>query len=198
MTYFHSTCGGRTEARSEAWELPELPYLAPVWDTEHGDERLDEAWCRGAPSFEWTESWTGEEVDRLASEALPDVSSTPVSGPVGRVRGLEVTSRTEAGRVRWLEVRAEGGTYRVLADRVRRLLLRPSTGGILRSSWFDLEVETTADGIARVTARGRGNGHGVGMCQHGAIAMARAGRSYDEILAHYYPGTEFARLSDVW
>jgi len=198
VTYFHSTCGGRTEARSETWELPELPYLVPVWDTEHGDDRLDEAWCRGAPSFEWTESWTGEEIDRLASEVLPDVASTQVQEPVGRVKGVEVTSRTESGRVRWLEVRTESGAYRVLADRVRRFLLRPDTGGILRSSWFDLDVETTSDGIARVTARGHGNGHGVGMCQHGAIAMARAGRSYDEILAHYYPGTEFARLSDLW
>jgi stage II sporulation protein D len=198
VTYFHSTCGGRTEARHEAWELPELPYLGPVWDTEGGGDRLDGSWCRGAPSFEWTESWTGEEIDRLASEVLPDVASTPVEGPVGRVRGLEVASRTGSGRVRWLEVRTEGGVYRVLADRVRRFLLRPDTGGILRSSWFDLDVETTGDGIARVAARGRGNGHGVGMCQHGAIAMARAGRSYDEILAHYYPGTEFARLSDVW
>jgi len=198
FAYFHSSCGGRTEARHEVWELDELPYLKAVWDTEGGGSDLSGSWCRGASSFPWTESWTGEEIARLAREELPRVASTPVREPVGDVVGLEVTARTPAGRVRWLEVRTTSGTYRVLADRVRRLLRRPDTGGILRSAWFDLDVETDAGVVSRVTATGRGNGHGVGMCQHGALAMARDGRSYEEILAHYYPGTEIARLSDLW
>jgi stage II sporulation protein D len=36
---------------------------------------------------------------------------------------------------------------------------------------------------------GRGSGHGLGLCQHGASAMAREGASYREILAHYFPNT---------
>jgi len=42
---------------------------------------------------------------------------------------------------------------------------------------------------------GRGWGHGVGMCQVGAYGMAAAGRSYQEILAHYYAGTEIRSLN---
>ena len=48
-------------------------------------------------------------------------------------------------------------------------------------------------GLARVTATGRGFGHGIGMCQTGALAMARRGYDYQGILSHYYPGTRLAR-----
>jgi stage II sporulation protein D len=47
-----------------------------------------------------------------------------------------------------------------------------------------------AAGEALFVMSGRGYGHGVGMSQYGAYGMASAGRSYDEILAHYYPGTD--------
>jgi stage II sporulation protein D len=41
-----------------------------------------------------------------------------------------------------------------------------------------------------VSLVGGGNGHGVGMCQNGALGMARKGYSYAMILQHYYPGSE--------
>jgi stage II sporulation protein D len=41
---------------------------------------------------------------------------------------------------------------------------------------------------------GRGIGHGIGLCQSGAAAMARAGAAFDEILAHYYPNTSLATV----
>ncbi len=37
---------------------------------------------------------------------------------------------------------------------------------------------------------GRGWGHGVGLCQNGAYGMALAGRTYDQILRHYYTGID--------
>ena len=48
-------------------------------------------------------------------------------------------------------------------------------------------------GEAVFVVSGRGWGHGVGMGQYGAYGMAREGRSYDEILAHYYTGTTLGR-----
>jgi stage II sporulation protein D len=45
-----------------------------------------------------------------------------------------------------------------------------------------------------VDIEGRGNGHGVGMCQWGAIGRARAGQDYRTILTSYFPGTEIQRL----
>jgi stage II sporulation protein D len=48
-------------------------------------------------------------------------------------------------------------------------------------------------GEAVFVVSGRGYGHGVGMSQYGAYGQALAGRTYDQILAHYYTGTEIGR-----
>lgn len=191
--YFHANCGGRTEAREEIWELPGLPYLQPVRDTPGGSRDLGLAYCRDGANFTWTETWTGQEIAGLVERHLPAVASTPVGQPVGLVRGLRVTARTPSGRVRWLTVETDGGTYRVFGDRVRWLLRRPGTARILQSSWFELDVERRGGRVTKVVARGRGYGHGIGMCQHGALGMARQGYTYDEILEHYYHGIELVR-----
>ncbi len=68
------------------------------------------------------------------------------------------------------------------------------SNSILPSTWFDLEIERgEGDSLKQVIARGRGNGHGVGMCQNGAIGMARAGFSYKDILTHYYAGVKIIK-----
>ncbi len=185
--YFHANCGGRTDARHEVWELPRVPYLRPVWDSPEEDQ-FNDAFCSAGAHFRWTESWDGEEIARLVREHLPATASTPVRQPVGDVKNLRVTVRTPSGRVRWLEIETDAGTYRVFGDRVRWLLRRPGTSRILRSAWFELEVKRRGGRVTGVTAKGRGNGHGIGMCQHGALGMARQGYRYDEILKHYYAG----------
>jgi SpoIID/LytB domain protein len=68
------------------------------------------------------------------------------------------------------------------------LRIRQAFGG-LRSSLFVVEIKND-DAIFR----GAGFGHGVGMCQTGAVGMAEAGKSYQEILRHYYPNTVLRKL----
>jgi stage II sporulation protein D len=193
--YFHSSCGGRTEARQEIWELEPLPYVVSVWDTPGGAHDLERAFCSDSPHFAWSETWSGRKIAQLVRERLPGVASTPVRLPLGELRGIAVTARTPSGRCRWLEVDTTTGAYRVFGDKVRWLLRRPDTGAILRSAWFELDVKRRGDRIERVTASGRGNGHGLGMCQFGAMCMARDGYSFEEILRHYYPGVELRRVS---
>ncbi|MCK4409629.1 MAG: SpoIID/LytB domain-containing protein, partial [Candidatus Eisenbacteria sp.] len=119
--YFHANCGGRTDARHEVWELPRVPYLRQVWDSPEEDQ-FNDAFCSAGAHFRWTESWNGEEIARLVREQLPNTASTPVRQPLGDVKDLRVTVRTPSGRVRWLEVETDAGTYRVFGDRVRWLL----------------------------------------------------------------------------
>lgn len=190
--YFHANCGGRTEAREEVWGFDRAPYLTQVWDTPSGD-RFDDAFCSEGPNFTWTETWSGSEIASLITEHLPSVASTPVKRPVGDVRDIGISARAPSGRVRWLEVETTSGTYRVFGDRVRWLLRRPGTGRILRSAWFDLDVQSRGGRVAGVTAEGRGYGHGVGMCQHGAMEMARRGHTFETILSHYYRGVSLTR-----
>ncbi len=97
---------------------------------------------------------------------------------------LRVTARAASGRVVGLEaVGADGGTRSFAGFDVRRALDLPDT-------LFAMHVRTAPDGTRYVRFLGRGWGHGVGMCQHGAYGLARSGRRFDAILKHYYTGIE--------
>ncbi|HKW14604.1 MAG TPA: stage II sporulation protein SpoIID, partial [Candidatus Krumholzibacteria bacterium] len=87
--------------------------------------------------------------------------------------------------------RTTKGTYNVDGDKIRRaLMLDTQKGRILPSTMFDFDKHMSGDRLASVDIVGGGNGHGVGMCQNGAIGMAKRGYAYDMILQHYYPGSE--------
>ena len=79
--------------------------------------------------------------------------------------------------------------------RMFRFALRNPSGEILSSTYFSVEPTVGRDGrIAQLTLRGTGYGHGVGMCQWGAIGRARAGQDYRRILNAYYPGAVIQRV----
>jgi stage II sporulation protein D len=90
--------------------------------------------------------------------------------------------------------RLQQRSYYVHGDRVRYALRRPGSDQPLRSALFDIRIERDA---ARWITQGRidggGSGHGVGLCQWGAIGKARDGHSAREILQEYFPGTELRR-----
>jgi stage II sporulation protein D len=67
-----------------------------------------------------------------------------------------------------------------------RMLLR------LRSAFFDVELKED-----KVLLTGKGYGHGVGVCQQGAMKMAEAGYSYSQILGYYYKGVSLAPISSL-
>jgi SpoIID/LytB domain protein len=68
------------------------------------------------------------------------------------------------------------------------LRIRKALGG-LKSSMFVVEKKR-----GRIELIGGGHGHGVGMCQHGAMGMARDGKSYKDILSHYYAKSRVVKL----
>ncbi|HLG06825.1 MAG TPA: hypothetical protein VI383_11845, partial [Gemmatimonadales bacterium] len=76
---------------------------------------------------------------------------------------------------------------------VARQLFRLPDGGLLRSADFTVQLTRDGERIVQVTLEGAGAGHGVGLCQWGAIGRARAGVSYREILSAYFPGTELSQ-----
>jgi stage II sporulation protein D len=88
-----------------------------------------------------------------------------------------------------LKIATDRGNYVLRANDVRYVLRAPG-GEILNSTYFSIETATGRDGaITMLTLRGTGYGHGVGMCQWGAIGRARAGQDFLTILSTYYPGT---------
>ncbi|HUF65024.1 MAG TPA: hypothetical protein VMM17_03525 [Gemmatimonadaceae bacterium] len=113
------------------------------------------------------------------------------------MRELVEGDRTRSGRLTSLTVVTQRGSY-ALRGNDMRFVLRAPNGQILNST--DVSVSTTrgGDGTLRSAVfRGAGNGHGIGMCQWGAIGRARAGHSAQEILATYYVGTSVARVNET-
>jgi stage II sporulation protein D len=106
-----------------------------------------------------------------------------------------VNGRTASDRVASVSIQTERGNYTVRGNDVRFILRTPS-GGLLGSTYFT--AETSSDGagaIGTLVIKGGGNGHGIGMCQWGAIGRARAGQDYRTILTTYFPGTTVSRVN---
>lgn len=182
---YHSTCGGTTAAASEIWRSNDEPYLQRVSDRIPGSSRY---YCDLAPRFRWTRTIEGPALTAALAQYLPTYASVPNRTP-GIPREVTIGSHTPSGRVGTVTITTDRGNF-VVRGNDMRFVLRPPNGEILNSTYFSIETTSAPDGsIARLTLHGMGYGHGVGMCQSGAIGRARAGQDYRTILRTYYPGT---------
>lgn len=184
---FHSTCGGSTAEMHEVWtRAGDEPYLRAVSDRIPGTERF---YCDIAPRFRWTRTLSRGQLQQAVERYLSRYAVGHPDGPFGQVREVEVARRTETGRVGALNVVTDRGRY-VLRGNDIRYVLRAPGGEMLNSTYFSVEPVTGDDGrLLSLTLRGGGYGHGIGMCQWGAIGRARAGQDFRTILETYYPGT---------
>jgi len=182
---YSSTCGGSTAAASEIWRSNDEPYLQRVSDRIPGTDRF---YCDLSSRFRWTRTIEGTALNAALVQYLATYTSVPGRTP-GVARDVTVGSHTASGRNGTITVTTDRGNF-VLRGNDMRYVLRPPGGEILNSTFFSIETTPGSDGsVARLTLRGMGNGHGVGMCQWGAIGRARAGQDYRTILRTYYPGT---------
>lgn len=189
---YHSTCGGETASPEEVWRTGPEPYLRRVSDRIPGT--ADRYYCDRSPRFAWTRVFTSAELDAAVRANLPRYASVP-GGGVGHVRSVSIEQRTPSGRVGRLAIATDRGSY-VLRSNDIRYVLRLNGGEILNSTYFTIESESRRDGgLARLVVRGNGYGHGIGMCQWGAIGRSRAGQSARTILATYYPGTTIGTVN---
>jgi stage II sporulation protein D len=185
---YSSTCGGHSADAREAWGGSGHGHLRA-----HPDRTGELDLCRASKYYTWRTSWDADALVGIMGRYY--AGFFPGAGrPSGRLKDLRVVSRGASGRAVALEVVSDGGRHVIERDRIRWILRRAEPGEpALFSTFFDLDVARRNGSVERVTARGRGFGHGVGMGQMGAIAMSREGRSYREILGHYYRGAELRR-----
>jgi stage II sporulation protein D len=188
---YSASCGGHTEDNDAIWGGEPDPSLRGRGDDPKAtmtkvtdiDAFLamdpKDTWCgrveHGRSKFRWTEKITADDLSARIAVEYPEI---------GRVKSLEAKQRGTSGRVMVLAITGDKGTVQVSGDlHIRRLL------GGLKSTLF----EVSRDGGTFVF-KGAGFGHGVGMCQLGAIGMAEAGKTHVQILEHYYRGTHLHRL----
>ena len=194
---FHASSGGATENSENVWGSY-MPYLRSVTDD---DSR--------SPYHNWTARFTVAQVEKkLASSGkgvgtLQSLAMVPVSS------GDSVTGRSSSGRAYGIKFTGSSGNITLTGEQAR------STFG-LKSAMFNIRTERTAastaaaskstskskvvdaapdamsnttmklQGVDSIVFEGHGFGHGLGMAQYGANAMAAAGSTYDQILHHYY------------
>ncbi|MEJ2242274.1 MAG: SpoIID/LytB domain-containing protein [Candidatus Bathyarchaeota archaeon] len=181
--YYHSTCGGYTESAENVFTKEPLPYLQSIKDGESPN-------CKISPRFKWEEKYSKEEIiNRLKDYGL-------LNDDYYSLEDFSVIGRFKSGRVSELEIRVndENDIEKILVlkgNEIRSILRTSDNKGILWSTMFDVSMNSNS-----ITLTGNGFGHGVGLCQWGAIAMSRNGKNFDEILQHYYPGTQLKKLND--
>ena len=188
-TYYSATCGGHTSDIALMWPQREpAPYLRGSLDRNGGGSH-----CAWVHNYRWRFSFSGKELGEILRETVPAELGVDRER-VGFLIDVGVSERTASGRARYLEVVTTRGSFTIEGDRIRWVLMPdPGAGRILPSTLFNLHKQTQNQRIVSVSIVGGGNGHGVGMCQNGAIEMARRGYSSDMILIHYYPGTELTK-----
>ena len=163
---FHADCGGHTSTSVSAWGGTPRPYLEAVRDDRHSD----------TPHAHWTYT---VPVDAMVHALNAD----PRTRVGSRVDAIQVTARDASGRA--VTVRIQGRVERILKGEELRAVLAKRFGARgVRSTLFDIH----RDGSAFVFD-GRGFGHGVGLCQAGALARIQAGATPADVLRRYYPGT---------
>jgi stage II sporulation protein D len=212
-TVYHSTSGGFTANNEDVWQSGPVDYLRGVPDAERGQAlqrnpnpqvfrnasgaRSLRGFRGGDYEADWSQyhrwhfEWTAEEISRSVSAFA--------NTDVGTVHEINVLSRSESGRVYEIEFVTEAGTFTEEKDRIRWALQFVNAHGNLSpllSTLFLIEPVYEQSGARRdpavvgFQAWGGGWGHGIGMSQTGAAGMAERGRTFEEILRHYYSGIE--------
>ena len=171
--YFHSSCGGHTEANGRVFNER---TIGPLRGSPCG-------WCQGPDNkhARWSRSFRKSELTaalqkRFRSQKRPRIE---------RVRALEITGRGVSGRALSIRVRHAFAPFDARAEHLRQAL------GPMRLKSTNFAISATNGSI---TFTGRGFGHGVGLCQYGAEGQARAGYTYREILQRYYPGAALRKM----
>lgn len=188
---YFATCGGHTSDIRLVWPQREpARYLYGLYDRGAPG---DKSFCTWVHNYRWRYSFSGKELGRILRKTIPaELGADPST--IGSLVDIGVSERNPSGRARYLEIITTKGTFTVEGDRIRWVLMADiDAGRILPSTMFELHKESQNGLLSFVSIIGGGNGHGVGMCQNGAIGMAKGGYTYEMILSHYYPGTRLAK-----
>lgn len=187
LALFHSTCGYATATPREVFRnIADAPYLRSV-----SDRKGSGYYCELSPRFRWRLEWDGRTLRDILRRTVPEVLGIE-SGLVDQIRDLRVLHTGRSGRVTELRIKVGRGEIPVFGPDLRAVFLSPD-GSPLMSTAVQLQMERAGGEVVRLVALGAGSGHGVGMCQWGAVGRARAGQTYEQILAAYYPGARLER-----
>ena len=165
---FHTDSGGMTENSEDVWGS-HVPYLRAAKDTP-------------TKTMPWTKTISRADLERKLAAKGHDIGKVRSLALSPLAIGRAAKDRTASGRVKTMTVKGTKGTVTLSGTTWRSLLG-------LKSTLFDAKLAKDM-----VTFTGYGSGHGLGISQWGAERMAAKGKSYADILHHYYTGTKLQQL----
>ena len=165
---FHTDSGGMTENSEDVWGS-HVPYLRAAKDTP-------------TKTMPWTKTISRADLERKLAAKGHDIGKVRSLALSPLAIGRAAKDRTASGRVKTMTVKGTKGTATLSGTTWRSLLG-------LKSTLFDAKLAKDM-----VTFTGYGSGHGLGISQWGAERMAAKGKSYADILHHYYTGITLQQL----
>ena len=211
---YYKSCGGQTEIFSTAWEDKSPAYLMSVTDdvSMHPSvqtEKDAQEWLLGRPP-----AFCNTTDKKMLSKILPAFDQETIdfyrwqviyprqeledlirkkSGiDFGELKVIVAVGRGPSGRIYKLRIEGSRRTVVVGKELEIRRWLSPSH---LLSSAFVVSKTSALDGsVESFTLNGGGWGHGVGLCQIGAAAIASRGYNVEAILAHYFTDVSLQKL----
>ena len=180
---FHSSSGGRTENSGQVWKY-QLPYLRSVIDYDQNSTK-----------YRWSKKISSSELDKIFSD-------------IGGLNSIQIKKKSNSDRVLVITLYGPKGTRNISGKNLRKnlKLLSNKFDVNLKFNHINLENKLNSDNKVVLNSaleplppiptdyfllvKGYGAGHGVGMSQWGAKAMAERGANFRKILRHYYTGAQ--------
>ena len=198
--YYASNCGGMSENVENVWPSRSgtVPYWSSHFDSDkelkYDPKHNTEEWIMSNPDVfcnsyfhpelpEWSKKnfrWQVEMTNDELSKNLNEIKQ------IGVLQEIKIVERGNSGRI--IKARFLGSEDSL--DLISELEIRKIKKPPFRSSCFIYDKTFTSDSSIIYKFNGAGWGHGVGMCQSGAVARAFSGQTYQQILNHYFPKTE--------
>jgi stage II sporulation protein D len=182
--FYHSTCGGRLEPADRVWPAMNAPYLSGGIDAVS-----DTFSCSSSPFFRWRETRSLAQLDSsFYSNYGRSLLAAESTDTLYLQFDLRVKQRSSSGRVEQMEITYCDTTVELNSYEVRRFFAADQEP-LLRSTlfFFTQPDDTTLE------IHGAGYGHGVGMCQYGAMDMSAKSFRYYHIISKYFPGTTLVK-----
>ncbi|MGA1864212.1 MAG: SpoIID/LytB domain-containing protein [bacterium] len=157
--FYHACCGGHTEdAQYVFYDHPALIGVPCEF-------------CKGSPHYEWENKISSVQLRNLFLRQLYRM---------GTINSIRILNRNPNGRIETLLIAHSLGREIINGKQLRALI----GNNIIRSTNFQITPQEDDNSFV---FKGLGWGHGVGLCQWGAKAMAEQGANYKDIINHYYP-----------
>jgi stage II sporulation protein D len=175
FAYYHANSGGHTTSPSATWNSDSIiPPLRGVKDP----------YFKYSPNAYWECYVPSSDIIKFL---LPYAASKK---NISKIKEIRVLSKDRSQRAIKLLISTDAGKFKVDISNLRKHI-----GTFDLKSTLITRIEKLKNGFKFY---GRGWGHGVGLCQDGAKAMADKGYDYKKILQFYYPGSKITKIEEIY